>query len=183
MRVFFTSDTHFGHGLVLSPDATNRPWDTVEDMDQALIERWNESVGPKDHVYHLGDFAFHKRERTREILFELNGTLHMLAGNHDSPNAEPFQQRCRWVKRYHEFSLGAYDSSLRKHKLVLCHFPFESWNKNHYGSFHAHGHCHGTLRQVPNRIDVGVDALNNGYRPIELNDLFQRFMESRELET
>jgi len=35
----------------------NRPFASMEEMDEVLVQRWNERVRPGDRVYHLGDFA------------------------------------------------------------------------------------------------------------------------------
>ena len=54
--IWFTSDTHFGHANVL--DFCERPWDTIEAMNDALVDAINECVAPTDTLYHLGDFSF-----------------------------------------------------------------------------------------------------------------------------
>lgn len=55
MNIFFTSDTHFGHNNIIK--LSNRPFSSVEEMNEGLIERWNDVVGAEDIVYHLGDFS------------------------------------------------------------------------------------------------------------------------------
>ena len=63
--VFLTSDTHFGHVGVtkfLREDGTKlRPWDSVEEMDEAMVELWNDTVKPTDKVYHLGDVVINRK--------------------------------------------------------------------------------------------------------------------------
>lgn len=56
VKIWFTSDTHFGHNNIMK--FCQRPWKTVEEMDNALIQNWNSVVGENDIVFHLGDFAF-----------------------------------------------------------------------------------------------------------------------------
>jgi hypothetical protein len=73
MATFFTGDTHFGDLRVLRFD--HRPFATLDDHDRALVERWNETVGADDEVWHLGDFALGpSRERVFDLLAALNGT-------------------------------------------------------------------------------------------------------------
>ena len=67
MTVWFTSDTHFCHEKILKYD--NLPFENIEERDETLIKNWNEKVGKKDKVYHLGDFAFANKKKTREIVF------------------------------------------------------------------------------------------------------------------
>ena len=55
-NIFFTSDTHFHHDNIIR--FCNRPFKDVYHMDEELIKRWNEKVGPDDIIYHLGDFAW-----------------------------------------------------------------------------------------------------------------------------
>jgi calcineurin-like phosphoesterase family protein len=72
MTIFFTSDTHFGHQNII--DFCDRPWRTADEMNEALIERWNRLVGPNDTIYHLGDFAMKIRDdEIRAIVRRLNG--------------------------------------------------------------------------------------------------------------
>lgn len=64
--IYFTSDLHFGHRNVIRFD--NRPFSSVEEMDAALIERWNQKVSNEDAVYVLGDLSWHGDQKTCEIL-------------------------------------------------------------------------------------------------------------------
>lgn len=82
-KIFFTSDTHFGHANIMT--YCNRPFANVEEMDKILIENWN-SVVPKDGiVWHLGDFCLGPKqsERISEIVHKLNGRIKLVLGNHD----------------------------------------------------------------------------------------------------
>src|SRR3546814_13065649 len=82
VTVFFTADTHFGHGAGRA--LFGRPFATVAEMDAAMLAGWNERVGPDDEVWHLGDFAL--RMPTAEmdtLLGALNGRTHLVIGNND----------------------------------------------------------------------------------------------------
>jgi len=89
MNIFFTSDHHFGHANIIKFEPLNRVdarggmFETVEQMDEFLILRWNEVVGVNDLVYHLGD-ASYKRETLRAVLPRLNGRKILICGNHDT---------------------------------------------------------------------------------------------------
>ncbi|MBV9375809.1 MAG: metallophosphoesterase family protein, partial [Alphaproteobacteria bacterium] len=84
MTVFFVSDTHFGHGGALG--LYRRPFRSVAAMNEAMIERWNETVGPDDEVWHLGDFAIRQpRAVVAELLARLNGRKQLVTGNNDPP--------------------------------------------------------------------------------------------------
>lgn len=79
--IFFTSDLHFGHKNIIK--FCNRPWDTTEEMDEALIANWNSVVGDNDIVFDLGDFAFATNRRWKDILERLNGRHYLILGNHE----------------------------------------------------------------------------------------------------
>ena len=78
---FVISDTHFGHKRII--ELQNRPFRDVDEMDAALVGKWNSTVGPSDIVYHLGDFAFGGKERVAEYRRALNGRIVIVRGNHD----------------------------------------------------------------------------------------------------
>jgi len=167
-NIWFTSDTHYGHAKVIQ--YSNRPFKSVEEMEDIMVKDFNRFVGPKDVTYHLGDFAFLNTGGVQRVRSRLNGTIHLIKGNHDY----------KWSKT----AFQAFDSveNLRELKIdgtsvVLCHFPIENWHKKHYGSYHLHGHSHGfTPFQVgQHRMDVGVDCQD--YKPISWDVVKQVFEE------
>lgn len=171
MTKYFTSDTHWGHRRIIQ--YSNRPFTSVEEMDLALIKNWNTSVGPDDHIYHLGDFAFATPSRIDWILSQLNGHKHFIYGNHDETIAanKSLQDHFESVNDYLEIKIGP---SNDQHKTILCHFPMITWNKAHRGSFMLHGHCHGSLRYPfkARIMDVGVDPI--GMFPISEHEVVRR---------
>lgn len=82
-NIFFTSDTHFGHNKILE-FCPNRPGETVEELGEIIIDRWNKVVGHADTIFHLGDFSFMGTTSTRSIVERLNGKIILIRGNHDS---------------------------------------------------------------------------------------------------
>jgi calcineurin-like phosphoesterase family protein len=160
MAIFFTSDTHFGHGGALG--LYRRPFASVAAMNEALVERWNETVGPDEVVWHLGDFAIRQRpEVVTELLARLNGRKRLVAGNNDPPATTELDG---WesVQPYAETAVEGIS-------LVLCHYPFRSWRGMGKGWVNLHGHSHGRLKPVPRQFDVGVDV--HGFRPVTLGEI------------
>ena len=81
VKIWFTSDTHWNHANIIK--YCKRPFANVEEMDDALISNWNAVVDKGDHVYHLGDFCWGKRDGWIKYLKLLNGNIHIIKGNHD----------------------------------------------------------------------------------------------------
>ena len=157
MTVFFTSDTHFGDPRGLRID--RRPFASVAAHDAALLAGWNEAVAAQDEIWHLGDFASDRKpERIGELLSALNGRKHLIIGNNDGA-ATIRDPAWASVQHYAEMSVDGT-------ALVLCHYPFRTWNRMGRGVVNLHGHSHGRLKPLPRQFDVGVDAF--GYRPVTL---------------
>lgn len=158
---FFTSDTHFFHQSILWL-GNGRPFDSPEEMNEAMIERWNATVGPNDTIYHLGDFSFGNQVKTATILPRLNGRKFFLWGNHDKA-MKPSLHHFEAVYEYKEIKVQG-------QRLVLFHFPIESFHQVGRGAWHLHGHCHGNLADTPMaRMDVGVDT--HDFRPWSFEEI------------
>ena len=158
--VYFTSDHHFGHAGARS--LYRRPFASVTEMDQQMIDRWNSVIEPDDEVWHLGDFAVRQsRERVGTLLTLLHGKKHLIVGNNDRSEVVAC---AGWesVASYKEITIDGID-------LVLCHYPFRTWRNMDKGSINLHGHSHGRLKVLPRQFDVGVDVWD--FRPVRLADI------------
>ncbi len=157
-NIYFTSDTHWSHKKILEYCPTTRKGATVEEMNRLLIQAWNNKIPPGGVVYHLGDVSFGKHDETYDILSQLNGEIHLVLGNHDHLMKKGIiSERFASIQDYKTIKIDG------KH-IVLFHFPIESWDRQHYGSIHLHGHVHGnTIDCISSserklRMDVGVDT-------------------------
>lgn len=149
MTTWFTSDLHLGHANILK--YTNRPWTTVEEMDEAIVENWNNVVGKTDRVFVLGDVYLCRRDRAMELLSRLRGNKHLVWGNHDRQlRKQPSNLfvSAEWIS----------NTSIDGIPIIMCHFPMRSWDRMHYGSVMLHGHTHGGMAPIRNSIDVGIDS-------------------------
>jgi calcineurin-like phosphoesterase family protein len=162
--IWFTSDHHWGHANIIR--FSQRPFADVEDMDEALVQRWNGVVKKGDTVYHVGDiFLYKDLQRAHAIRDRLNGQICLIKGNHESV-ALRMKDRFAWVKEYAEVKIPDPDAPGGERLIVLCHYAFRVWNKSHHGSWHLYGHSHGSLPDDPNALsfDVGVDC--HDYTPV-----------------
>lgn len=176
---YFTSDLHIEHKRICA--LTNRGLVTDHDSHASFIrDLWNSTVKPGDIVYHLGDFYFGKNYSfISEYIKSLNGQKIFIKGNHD--NRELLTKLVdngvieAWYD-YKEIKIGA-------HAACLFHFPITSWHKQQLGSFHLHGHSHGSFNGQGKILDVGLDTsyfLNNKHGFFSEDDIID-YMKNREL--
>lgn len=131
-RKLYIADWHYGHENALHFD--NRPFKTVDEMNAALIDRWNRAVEPGDIVYVLGDM-FWRGSSAVEVLKSLVGQKCLIKGNHDRVKDLAFQQCFIKITEYLEV-----DDQGRS--VVLCHYPIPCFKNHFYGTFHLYGHVH-----------------------------------------
>ncbi len=156
--MFFIGDTHFGHANIIK--YCKRPFSSAQEMDEMLIKYWNETVEPSDTVYHVGDFAFDRHPE--KYLSRLNGTKHLIKGNHDKqPNTK---QGWASINDYREIRVEG-------QIIILFHYACRVWDKSHKGSWMLYGHSHGTLSDDINSLSIDVGADNHNYRPISFNEV------------
>lgn len=169
-NTFVTSDIHFGHANIIR--YCNRPFKSVEDMDEAIIARWNSRVTNEDLVYFLGDFAFTNQDRIKELFTELNfAKCIIVPGNHDREimsmwhhPINPFIPRVTVTETIENLRVDG-------KRFVLCHYPIADWDGKFHGSVHLHGHSHTEFAQEAvqdmisqRRYDIGVDMYGGPVR-------------------
>lgn len=160
-NVFFTADTHFGHAGVIK--MSSRPFSNVDEMDETLIADFNAVVRKTDIVWHLGDFWYKSPKPANAYLSRLNGTKHLIVGNHDGARTRELP----WAS-VQESAQIAVDG----HRLVLGHYPWAEWAGYWRQSVHLYGHVHGRREGVGRSCDVGVDAWQ--FRPVSLDEILVR---------
>ena len=148
--VFLTSDTHFGHTGVCRFTRNDgvtklRPWDNADEMDEAMVQRWNERVRPTDKVYHLGDVVINRR--ALKTLSRLNGDKVLIRGNHDIfPDVE-YREYFRELRAYHVMS-----------GMILSHIPVHVESLGRFGT-NIHGHTHANRVMKPRGVDANTGTV------------------------
>lgn len=150
---FFTADEHYGHKNAIK--YSQRPFDTVEEMDEEIISRFNEVVSKGDITIHAGDFTLAKRDIAESYIRRLNGKHIFLRGSHD-----------RWLNRNSPY---IWERTINKQPIVVCHYAMRTWHRSHYNSWQLYGHSHGTLEPIGKQWDIGID--NNNYYPLSFEDI------------
>lgn len=166
-NIFFTSDNHFYHENIITYE--NRPFATVEEMNNKMIDLWNEEVKENDLVYILGDFSFGSVKETEELLNKLNGYKILIKGNHDTiVDSRKFNKKL--FVEIHDYL----ERKIRGNKYVLCHYPLPLHNESAthlYGHIHSGNGKHQIKGYEVKGINVGVDV--NNFKPININNLRQ----------
>jgi len=170
MSYFFTSDHHFNHFNIIR--YCERPFASVEEMNEVFIHNWNRVVTDKDIVWHIGDFAFggnskESADSIRSIFYRLKGQKNICWGNHDLKGPAKKVMRTLPWGWYGDLKEIIVD----KQKIFMCHYAFKVWASSHRGSWNLHGHSHGNLFNDPyaHQMDVGVDS--NNYTPVSFDEI------------
>ena len=185
-QIWFTSDTHFCHdrGFVYEP----RCFQNIDEMNEAIVERWNSVVKPWDIVYHLGDVMLNDNDKGCEFFKKLNGQIYILRGNHDTNNRVNIYNTLPNV-----FDCGDYARVIKvgKYTFYLSNYPTNTSNLENNAPLSQHiinlyGHTHqkdNFYNDIPYMYHVGMDS-HNCYpvaAEIIIEDIKQKITECQEM--
>lgn len=177
--LYFTSDPHIQHRKILEYEEPRRKiWgDDISSMNEGLIEKYNKVVKDSDTCWFLGDISLGDEYKGVELFRRMRGHKFLILGNHD---------KGKDIKLWKTVFEGIFDYkeiSYYHQKICLFHFGQRVWNKHHHGSWHLHGHSHGSLPPWGKSVDVGVDATwitgQKEFRPYSFDEI-KEFMDKRE---
>lgn len=124
----------------------NRPFETVEEMNDYILKRWNEKVTNGDTVFVLGDVAMRGRNDVLiGLVAQLKGKKVLVKGNHDDLSDYRYKQLFQEILDYKELS-ESFDG--QAYKLVLCHYPILMWKDQHRGTILLYGHTHNSVEDT-----------------------------------
>jgi calcineurin-like phosphoesterase family protein len=168
---FVISDTHFGHENACTKfkrkdGSPLRPFANAEEMDEAMVERWNSRVSPHDTVYHLGDVVINKK--FLPILHRLNGKKKLIMGNHDIFGIDEYRKYFYEVAAYRVFV----------DDFVFSHIPLHPECVSERFKVNVHGHLHSNKVMLTERMAdpryLCVCVEHTDYAPISFDEVKQR---------
>lgn len=160
---WFISDTHFFHANILKFTDNDgkriRPWVTVEEMHEYMIEKWNSVVKPNDYVYHLGDVTFFYGYGFEVLMKSLNGRKRLILGNHD---------KVKGTKLLDFFEKLDLWKGFKEYNFTATHIPLMLQSLRD-GAYNVHGHVHQNSLKNPNYINVSVEVRD--YTPVNIDTI------------
>lgn len=160
-HIWITSDTHLGHTNIIKYCA--RPYDSAEQMNKDIIQKWNSVVSPQDLVYHLGDFGFGSKADVTQWQHMLHGRIKLIKGNHDN-HTNQWYRDCGFVEVYDR-------PILVQDFYLLSHAPLEFMN-DYIPFANIYGHVHNDERWKPvtkHSYNACVDV--NNFTPVLFDDI------------
>ena len=170
-KVWLISDNHFNHQKII--EYCNRPFKTVEQMNEEMIKKWNSVVKEDDKIYHLGDFGFGSKEQIANVISKLNGRIFLILGNHD--NHTPQWYRDAGIKEVYDHPI------IIKDFIVLSHAPqpFICDSRTPYVNFFGHVHDSEMFETYgPRHFCACVERHN--YKPVNIEEVIKYFQEKGE---
>lgn len=164
-QIYLIADTHFGDEAILRYE--NRPFASIEEMDEAIIQNWNSLVTQEDTVFVLGDVSAYAMEKTSAIIHRLHGEKYLIMGNHDTA-AEADYLACGFaqVSRY---------PIIYENFWILSHEPLYINRNMPYANIFGHVHDNPMYRtDSPQSFCVCVERI--GYAPITFEEVKRRVM-------
>ena len=172
-KIFLFSDPHFNHINILKYEPETRPFKTIEEMNETIIQNWNSVVGPDDITYVLGDFFMGTLDSIEPIVSRLNGRIILIRGNHDTKKR---------IEIYKELGIEVKDIDYISYKgryFILNHFPIANEEfikmvrQDNSECIVLYGHIHSNAPKgyVNGTYHVGADT--NNLTPIALQQIWE----------
>ena len=165
MTTWFSSDFHLDHHNIIK--SCNRPFSSVHDMNEVIINNINELVDENDTLWFLGDFTFRRANSIAQHRNKIKCKhIHLIYGNHDE----------KFISKHFETARDYAKIKIEEQKIILFHYPIAVWDCKHYGSWNLCGHSHGNYPpSLPNNttnglcLDVGVDV--HDFKPLSFEQV------------
>ena len=152
MKRYIADQHFFDSDVMLLMD--KRPFESIDDMNNYMVSRWNETVQKKDEIYVIGDmFSWRDvkdAKKINRILHQLHGRIHLIIGNHDDDwHKKPGID----MERFASVNIQKWVKD-EKRDVLLNHYPIPYFCKNHLkdknghlSAYMLHGHTHNSPEQ------------------------------------
>ena len=178
--IYLTSDLHFNHANILKYEPESRPFSSIEEMNETIIQNWNEVVKISDTVYVLGDMSMGLVENAIPLIKRLNGKIILIRGNHDTPKR---------LAAYAELGIEIHDIFYLPYRgkfFIMCHFPIASkefmdmvrYDNSEVVNLYGHLHHNAPKGYVDGTYHVGLDT--NNLKPISIDKIWEECEERKE---
>ena len=176
-NIYFFSDPHYNHYNICKGPTNweilenTRDFDSIEYMNQTIIDNINNKVGEDDILYCLGDWSFGHPSNVVNFRKQIKcKNIYLILGNHDKhirKNKDNIQSIFLSVQDYAQIQID-------KQRIILMHYPIYSWAGMNHGSIHLFGHVHSKYDNRGKSMDVGVDnayKLLGHYEPFSYEEI------------
>lgn len=165
--IYYISDTHFNEQKIF--DKCKRPFESLDEMKDTIIKKWNNKVKDTDIVYVLGDIGKDDDPSTIDIFKKLKGHKHLIVGNHDHDMIDA-------IKKSNVFeSIKFIDLIIDgDYKVCVCHYPLMDWMEFNRDGLLVYGHIHNKTEDYYKNLkayNAGVDVID--FEPRTLKELMK----------
>lgn len=177
-EVYWIGDTHYGHKNIVrgvsewsSTDGC-RDFNTVEEMNETMIQNINNTVKWNDTLWHLGDWSFGGVANIEKFRHRIHcQNVHLILGNHDYPILKHIDKYAHLFSSIQQIKT----KKICGQHIVMCHFPLFVWERHTKGSWNLAGHSHGNLKDPTylkrKTLDVGLDN-HPEFRPFHFDEIY-----------
>ena len=184
-NIWWSSDLHINHKNICKatstwPEGGQRDFNSIEEMNNTIIDNINNCVMPDDIFFILGDLTFGHPYNLYDLRNKINcKNIYVILGNHDRNlrDNKPIKTESKgliYPQSLFTEVVNHKEIYVDEQKIVMNHFAFKVWNQSHHGSWNLYGHSHGSLSSKGKQLDVGIDNAFNifgEYRPFSFDEI------------
>jgi calcineurin-like phosphoesterase family protein len=181
MKTIFTTDTHLSHKNIIkgTSEWSNidkcRPFDTVDEHDDFILDAINSVAGPEDRIIHGGDFSFGSHTNIPKFRDRIKcRNIFLVKGNHDKKLWQHYRSLFTWTGTMLD------DLYIDKQHIVVCHYALQVWEDNNRGTWMIHGHSHNGLDHALDGKILDVCPEGHDYKPWTFEQI-KEYMSIREV--
>lgn len=172
--VYFTSDLHINHQNILVYEPQSRPFKTVEEMNQVIIDNINNTVSEDDILWILGDLLMGPKEKAKGWLEQIKCRhVRVVLGNHDENKwKQDYYRSLGWIVM--QYAVVEYEDF----RFFCRHYPIEETGQQLYTKkdIYLYGHVHGKGPrglQENNACHIGLDT--NDLKPVSAAQIVKEY--------